>query len=334
MSNTAIQRLMTSLLLLCIALPGFALSAFAQVRPIQEIDIRILPETEVFAAEFTLGEIAEMDSFDLEALQRLSRVRIGTSPLPGRSIRLSESLIRSRLAAAGSHPKVKLYVPRGAKVVRAGQIVSGKEIARIVLAQAEKDAKPGGKDELLQEIVRMPVDVVLPKGGLSWRVKLMGNHLVSGGTRIYSVQALVDGGVVWKSAVRVRQKIYSEVVVAKRPIRRNRKISRADVQMVRKNISANRADPYLTSFNQVVGRLTKRPVGKGESLHAGMLHKPADVAEGGRVTVVYQSGTLYLTVPGVAMVQGRAGQFIPVRNLETGRIVHGILQADETVRVN
>jgi flagella basal body P-ring formation protein FlgA len=334
MIKIPIQRLMFSLFLLCFALPGFTLPAFAQVRPVQEIDIRILPETEVFGAEFTLGEIAEMDSFDLEALKKLSQVRIGTSPLPGRSIRLSESLIRSRLAAARANPKLKLHVPRGARVVRAGQIVSGKEIAQIVLAQAEKDAKPGGKDELRQEIVRMPADVVLPKGRLGWLVKLIGNHLVSGGARIYSVQALVDGSVVWKSTVRVRQKIYREVVVAKRPIRRNHKINRADVQMVRKNISANRADPYLISFSQVVGRLTKRPVGKDESLHAGMLHKPADVPEGGRVTVVYQSGTLHLTVPGVAMVQGRAGQFIPVRNLETGRIVHGILQADETVRVN
>ena len=104
--------------------------------------------------------------------------------------------------------------------------------------------------------------------------------------------------------------------------------------MVRKNISANRADPYLTSFSQVVGRVAKRPVGKRESLHAGMLRKPADVPEGGRVTVIYQTGSLVLTVPGVAMVQGRSGQFIPVRNLETDRIVHGVLQGDETVRVN
>jgi flagella basal body P-ring formation protein FlgA len=144
----------------------------------------------------------------------------------------------------------------------------------------------------------------------------------------------VDNKVAWKAVLRVRQKIYRKVVVAKRPIRRNQKITKADVKLVRKNISDNRADPYLTSFNQVVGRLTKRPVGKQESLHAGMLRKPADVPEGGRVTVIYQTGSLVLTAPGVALVQGRAGQFIPVRNLETGRIVHGILQGDETVKVN
>ena len=329
MSKTPIRWLMLPLFLI-----GFALPGFAQVRPVQEIEIRVLPQTEVFAAEFTLGEIAEMDSFDLEALKKLSRVRIGTSPLPGRSVNLNESLIRSRLAAVDSKGEVRLHVPRGAKVVRAGQTVSGNQIAEIVLAQAEQDAKPGDKDELRQEVVNPPEGVVLPKGELGWQVKLMGNHLVRGGTRIYSVQALVDGNAAWKTSVRVRQKIYREVVVAKRPIRRNHKIARADVAMIRKNISANRADPYLTSFDQVVGRLTKRPVGKDESLHSGMLRKPADVPEGGRVTVIYLSGALQLTVPGVAMVQGRAGQFIPVRNLETGRIVHGILQADETVKVN
>lgn len=336
MTRVPMRKLILAMLLLGCAAPLLCWTAplLAQVRPVLEIEIRVLPQVEVFGGEFTLGEIAEMDSFDLAALKKLSAVRIGTSPLPGRSLHLSESLIKSRLAAARTGHSVKLSVPRGAKVVRAGQIVAGKEIARIVLAQAEKDTKLSGTDELRQEIVKIPEDALLPKGKLRWEIKLMGNHLVRGGARMYSVRALVGGKAAWKAAIRVRQKIYRNVVVAKRPIRRNHKISKADVTMVRKNISANRADPYLRSFSEVVGRLTRRPVGKQESLHAGMLRKAADVAEGGRVTVIFQSGALVLTAPGVAMIQGRAGQFIPVRNLETGRIVHGILQSDETVKVN
>jgi flagella basal body P-ring formation protein FlgA len=41
-----------------------------------------------------------------------------------------------------------------------------------------------------------------------------------------------------------------------------------------------------------------------------------------------------MEVPGVAMVAGQVGQFIPVRNLQSERIVYGIVQKDDTVKVN
>jgi flagella basal body P-ring formation protein FlgA len=322
------------LLLPLLIVLGCAAPAWGQVKPVQEIEVRVLPQAEVFGESFTLGEIAEMDGFDLAALKRLSDVRIGRSPLPGRSIHINKSLIRSRLAAARTGLAINLAVPPKTRVVRAFQTVPGKRVAEIVLAAAERATPLEGKDELRQEILNPPGDAVLPKGKVSWKVTLMGDHLVSGGARTYAVRAIIDNRQVWKSAVRVRQKIYRQVVVAKRPIRRYQNITAADLTLVRKNISANRADPYLTSIKEATGRLARRPIGKYESLHTGLLQMPADVPEGGRVTMIYESGTLVLRVPGVAMVHGRTGQFIPVRNLESGKIVHGILQADDTVRVN
>lgn len=330
MNAKPLRKLLPPLLIVL----GCAATAWGQARPAQEIEVRVLPQAEVFGEVFTLGEIAEMDGFDLAALQLLSDVRIGTSPLPGRSIRISKSLIRSRLAAARTGLAVKLAVPPHTRVVRASQTIPGERVAEIVLAAAEKDTPLRDKDQLRQEILNPLRDVVLPKGRVSWKATLMGDHLVSGGARLYAVRAVMDGKEVWKSTVRVRQKIYRQVVVAKRPIRRYQKIVAADLTLVRKNISANRADPYLTSITEAAGRLARRPIGKNESLHKGLLQKPADVPEGGRVSIIFESGQLVLRAPGVAMVHGRTGQFIPVRNLQSGKIVHGILQADETVRVN
>ena len=319
---------------LLLALWGLTTAAWGQVRPVTEFEVRVLPQAEVIGERFTLGEIAELDGFDIKALEKLARVGIGPSPRPGRALRINESLVRARLAAAGIDWPLKLMVPTGAQVLRAAQIVTPGEIERIVLEAAEQDAKLAGGDKLKQQILTTLSEVVLPRGRVQWKISLMGEHLVGGGTRVYRVSAHVNGREAWKSMVRVRQKIYRRVLIAKRPIRRNQKIAAADLAHVRKNISANRGDPYLTSITKVVGRRAKRPIGRNQPLHNRMLSTPMDVAEGGRVTVVYESGRLLLRVPGVAMVQGRAGQFIPVRNLETGKIVHGILQDDETVKVN
>jgi flagella basal body P-ring formation protein FlgA len=34
------------------------------------------------------------------------------------------------------------------------------------------------------------------------------------------------------------------------------------------------------------------------------------------------------------MVNGQIGSFIPVRNLQTGKVIYGIVQADDRVKVN
>ena len=65
-----------------------------------------------------------------------------------------------------------------------------------------------------------------------------------------------------------------------------------------------------------------------------MVRSPAAITEGSRVQVVYETPLLVMDVPGVAMVSGQVGAFIPVRNLQTGRIVYGVIQKDDRVKVN
>ncbi|MCZ6556360.1 MAG: flagellar basal body P-ring formation chaperone FlgA [SAR324 cluster bacterium] len=311
-----------------------ATAAWGQVRPVEEFEVRVLPQAEVFGESFTLGEIAELDGFNLQALQRLSQVKIGASPKPGRALRVNEALVRSRLMAARFSPQVKLIVPPRAMVLRAAQVVPVDQITQIVLEHAARNAGAREDDELKQTLTTPLSEVVLPKGEVTWQVAPMGEHLVGGGTRAFRVSATVNGREAWKTMVRVRQKIYRNVLVARRPIHRNQKIKAEDLALVRQNISANRGGPYITSKQKVVGRLAKRSLGRNEPIRQALLAAPLDLIEGGRVTVIYESGTLLLKAPGVALVQGRIGQFIPVRNLESGKIVHGILQADETVKVN
>jgi flagella basal body P-ring formation protein FlgA len=83
-----------------------------------------------------------------------------------------------------------------------------------------------------------------------------------------------------------------------------------------------------------VGARTKRPIGRGEWLHKGLLTAVMDVAEGGPVLLVYQTEAVRFATPGVALVPAQVGEYIPVRNLGSGKIVYGIVQADESVKVN
>ncbi len=298
------------------------------------IEVRVLPLAEVFGEVFTLGEISEMDGFDLDALARLANIEVGTAPLPGRELKLNANHLRSRLSGAGKGLRFRVIMPVEARVTRAAQLVPGDDISAAVLAQAAADTEVAEGAELRQKLALPVADVAVPKGELMIAARLLGKHMVEGGSRVYRVSITVNGKEAWKASLRVRQDIFQDVVVARRRIRRHQKITRADVTRVRKNISIHRGDPFLVKVTDVVGRFAKRPIGKTQPLHKSLIQTPADVPEGGRVTVIYESGGLVLRAPGVALIQGRTGQFIPVKNLQSGRVIHGILQAGEIVKVN
>jgi flagella basal body P-ring formation protein FlgA len=52
------------------------------------------------------------------------------------------------------------------------------------------------------------------------------------------------------------------------------------------------------------------------------------------VLLVYETEQVRFTSPGVALVPAKVGAFIPVRNLESGRIVYGVVQPADVVKVN
>jgi flagella basal body P-ring formation protein FlgA len=310
------------------AAPGWAQSADAN-----RIQVRVLPNPEVYGDTYTLGEIAEMDGFDIKLLKELAAIEIGRSPLAGRGLRLNEGMIRSRLRRAIDDERLELSVPEPAEVRRAAVRVAAEEIEELVLARAAADAD-ADPEQIRQELRGTLSDIVLPKGDLEWQVSPLGRNLTPTGERTYLVVARVNGQDAWRTTVRLKQKVYHEVVMTARPVRRNQIISAEDLKLVRQPLSEAVASELYTSLDQVVGKQARRPAGPNELLTADMVLQPHAVPEGGRVMVVYRTAQVLLAVPAVALVNGRVGDFIPVKNLESGKIVYGVIEDGNTVRVN
>jgi flagella basal body P-ring formation protein FlgA len=318
------------------AAPALEREAAAEGAALNAIEVRVMARAEVGGDTYRLGEIAEMDGFDVQELTRLSQVELGRSPMPGRALPLSESLLRSRLGQAIEPGRLRIVVPDGAEVVRSGRVIKGEEIAELVLARALADAElsdPAVRQEVKQELVGQVLDVVVPRGELEWDIQLMGRHVVPGGYRNYTIALKVDGHEAWRNVVRVQQKVYQEIVVAKNAIRRNQTIAADDVMLLRQNLALLKGRPYVTALAKVVGKTALRTIARNEIIGEDYLTNPADIGEGGGVTLVFTSPGLVLKAPGVALVAARVGQFIPVRNLQSGKIVYGTLRDDETVGV-
>jgi len=331
--NIRMPTLVLALLIALALLAGAARQGWAQNADTGKIEVRVLANPEVYGETYTLGEIAELDGFDIKLLKELSAIEIGRSPLPGRTMRLNDGMIRSRLRRAVEDQRLALSVPEVAEVRRAAMHVAGEEIEELVLTRAAAGTDADA-DQLRQELRGTIPDVLLPKGDLEWQVSPVGRNISATGERSYLVVARVNGQDAWRTTVRLKQKVYHEVVVAVRPIRRNQTIAAEDVKLLRKPLAETSASGAVTSLDQALGKQARRPVGPNEILTSDMVLQPHAVEEGGRVRVVYRAPGILLEVFAVSMVHGRIGDFIPVKNLQSGKIVYGIIEEGGTVRVN
>ncbi|HKI98709.1 MAG TPA: flagellar basal body P-ring formation chaperone FlgA [bacterium] len=297
------------------------------------VTVRVLPRADVPGDEFTLAEVAEVDGADTDTVRRVAGISLGRSPQPGRSMRLTEGFLRSRLNVVIADDQVKVTVPPDAEVTRASQVISGDDIGAKVLALAAQQAGvPEG--DLEQKLLSPIQDAVLPTGDVTWQIEPLGHYLAAGGSRTYRVVAQIQGNEVWRAIARINQQVFRKVVVALRSVRRDRIIRTQDVALQRKPVSGKQDDSYLTHLSEAVGSKSKRDISRGEWLNQDMLTPVADVAEGGPVMLVYQTEHVRFTSPGVALVPAKVGQFIPVRNLESGKIVYGVVASDDIVKVN
>jgi flagella basal body P-ring formation protein FlgA len=90
---------------------------------------------------------------------------------------------------------------------------------------------------------------------------------------------------------------------------------------------------YLTSLDQALGLVVKRPLSAGSVIYSSHLDKPVLIKRGTTVIITAAYGGVEATAPGIAQNNGRDGQFISVRNTATGRLITARVVDKERVQV-
>ena len=90
---------------------------------------------------------------------------------------------------------------------------------------------------------------------------------------------------------------------------------------------------YASSMDQVAGMVTRRTLLPGRVIPVSSVREPYAVERGSVVTMVFSRDGLTITAPGSPLANGLVGDFIRIRNVNTGVTVSGTVMADGTVRV-
>ena len=78
--------------------------------------------------------------------------------------------------------------------------------------------------------------------------------------------------------------------------------------------------------------MARRTLLAGQPIPQNALRDPFVIRQGKTVSLIFQSGNISITGIAVALESGSAGEIIGARNPDSGMTVHGVVQADGSLR--
>ncbi len=155
------------------------------------------------------------------------------------------------------------------------------------------------------------------------------------GTRISSrtvVGVRCTGDKPWKLFVPVTVVVTENVLVAKRTLPRGHVLTAGDFVAEPRDVSRV-VSGYVSNPASLAGQKLKVQLLAGRMLTPAMLEADAAVRRGQTVTIVAKGGGISVRMTGKALMDGALNQRIRVENLNSGRVVEGIVRSREHVEV-
>ena len=85
--------------------------------------------------------------------------------------------------------------------------------------------------------------------------------------------------------------------------------------------------------NALVGKVSKKTLLPNVPVLNASVREPFLIKQGQATVVVFQQGSLVILATAVPLEAGSVGDFIKLRNVDSGTTIHGVVQSDGTVRV-
>jgi len=140
-------------------------------------------------------------------------------------------------------------------------------------------------------------------------------------------------GNVWTIYVPVTIETRASVLVLRRPAARGARIGPEDIE-VQERVVGGTSDSFLTDVAQLEGHTLRRPLSVGTALTADVLVEDVLVKRGQSVTLLASAAGVEVRAPGRAMSDGRASGRVKVQNLNSLRIVEGVVESADVIRVS
>lgn len=137
----------------------------------------------------------------------------------------------------------------------------------------------------------------------------------------------------WKIHVAAHIDGKVDVLVARYPLPRGTQIQEEQLEYVNRRYSQLNYS-YYTSVSLLANMEARRNIKAGQVITPRLVNKQKLVLRGQHITIVAQNGLLNMRVKGKALMDGRHGQTIKVRNLNSKKMIYARVISAGIVKVN
>lgn len=136
----------------------------------------------------------------------------------------------------------------------------------------------------------------------------------------------------WTVYVPVSVEVEASILVLRRALPRRAPVEPTDVELQTRRLPGM-ASGFISDLGALPGRRLKRALPAGTALTADVLVPDVLVKRGQQVTLLAMSATIEIRAQGQALSDGSANERIRVQNMNSMKIVEGVVAKDGTVHV-
>jgi flagella basal body P-ring formation protein FlgA len=305
------------------------LAAFLVAAPAagQEPVLRVyLPrQITVTASKLSLADVAVVASEDDQASLRAQKIALGRGPHSREGLRIDRALILSRLVAGGfDKSRIRLTGAQAIVVRRREATVSPERIVQAGRTLIAK--KVGGED---WQLAAQPKQLTYPAQSDA----RLGARITEKSARAVQIEVRVEmgGKILARRTLQFHRPVEVRRLLATRDLPAGTPLTAKNIRFETVRTFKNPKDYPAEPFGQMVNR----PVKAGQDITAAMLD-PIEakvlVRRNQPVVMKIESPSFVIRAAGVAMQDGKAGDLIQVRNIDSRAVVVARVGFDGTLQ--
>ncbi len=300
-------------------------------RAAEPVDIQMHGKATVTGPVVFLHHIADIGGADPETLRKFADLRIDDAPLPGHTLLVHKSTVLNRLRRFGvDEARYRLSAAGPVQVTRQHTEVDPETIRESVRDYIMGHA-PWNKEQLRVRNIRCNQPVLVPPGPMKLNIEAP-KHTDWIGAIPFRVDVLVGGQTIRKLTVAANIEVWSDVVLAAKPLGKFQPIGPDAIRIERMNLARVPNDAILKA-DRVVGRRTTSNIAANTILRDDQIEMPPVVRRGDVVAMVAETPMLKIAAKGIVKENGGIGERIRVVNLASKKTIYALVVDGQTVKV-
>ncbi len=285
-------------------------------------------EVSVQRTTLILGDVADLSGMDEDRVELLAHTPLGSVM----DVRLlSRSEVESLIRTAFPEPnEVKVT---GSEFTRVAVVMHGpdaSEIAAIMKAHLAA-VSPWRMEEIEIRSIDGLTAIELPPGDIQLRVSSRG--LPSNfRNALLSMEAVLDGRPLRTFWIKADVRVRARVIRLAKAVPYGTTLRAEDLQEIECDIADPRAD-YVRAVVEAIGMTARRALMPGDLLQRSWLNESRMVSSGETVRLWQQFGGVSVAALARALQNGKLGDRIKVRNIDSDRAITAVVTGRGEVRV-